>query len=200
MRASRRLADDPRGLRSGRSPTRCSSRCGVVRFACDANDEQPIAFEWTFEGAVPAVLENRDTTGPGAASASTPTSCATTRPASRPAGSRSTASAPSSTNWISTRDHSWGVRHEVGRRPATSSRPAGAGVGFRFSWCPMLFERPDGTRYAIHHQRREMRAPGSQELRRGRRGAPRRPREPSSRSPRPAFRRQPPVPRRHPPP
>ncbi len=31
-----------------------------IRFALEANDAQPVAFEWIFEGAVPAVLENHE--------------------------------------------------------------------------------------------------------------------------------------------
>jgi hypothetical protein len=36
-------------------------------------------------------------------------------------------------------------------------------VSFRFSWSPMLLERPDGSVYAIHHQHRLIRAFGYEE-------------------------------------
>lgn len=39
------------------------------------------------------------------------------------------------------------------------------GVNVRFSRSPMLLERPDGSRYAIHYQQREIRAFGYHERR-----------------------------------
>jgi hypothetical protein len=69
--------------------------------------------------------------------------------------------------WFSTRDHSWGIRYDVGQAP-TDIEPAGGlipGVSFRFSWSPMLLERGDGSRYAVHHQHRELRAFGYEERR-----------------------------------
>jgi hypothetical protein len=68
--------------------------------------------------------------------------------------------------WFSTRDHSWGVRQDVGLPPAdVETGGLVAGVSFRFSWSPMLLERADGSRYAIHHQHRLMRAFGYEESR-----------------------------------
>ena len=69
--------------------------------------------------------------------------------------------------WFSTRDHSWGVRHDVGL-PANDLEPShglGKGVAFRFSWSPMVLQRPDGSYYAMHHQYRETSAFGYQERR-----------------------------------
>ena len=70
-------------------------------------------------------------------------------------------------DWFSTRDHSWGVRHDVGQ-PPTDLEPSygfGVGVAFRFSWSPMLLQRPDGSYYAMHHQYRETAAFGYEERR-----------------------------------
>ena len=96
----------------------------VVRFRLEPNDVQPIAFEWTFEAAVPPFLEDRD------------------RHRSRPDGARVDAdivryhqsgiahgwaevdgdrARSRTTTWVSTRDHSWGVRYQVGR--PTRRRP-----------------------------------------------------------------------------
>jgi hypothetical protein len=52
---------------------------------------------------------------------------------------------------VSTRDHSWGVRYMVGaplEDVADEARPPG--VQTVVIWSPMLCERPDGSRYAIH--------------------------------------------------
>src|SRR5215471_5368001 len=62
VRASRRLAPEPDLTAVGPiryevlEPLRC------VRFALDENDCQPLAFEWTFERAVPPVVEDRSFT------------------------------------------------------------------------------------------------------------------------------------------
>jgi hypothetical protein len=55
-------------------------------------------------------------------------------------------------SWVSTRDHSWGVRYDVGTPPTdTEPRPGiPPGFGFLMFWCPALMERPDGSRYALH--------------------------------------------------
>src|SRR2546421_600900 len=55
--------------------------------------------------------------------------------------------------WVSTRDHSRGVRYGVGV-PVTDMPPSAAsaissGASFEFLWSPILMERPDGSRYAI---------------------------------------------------
>ena len=118
VRASRRLGARRRTARGRADPLR-GARAADVR-ALRARRRTtccPISFEWTFTGVVPvARSSNPSTTAAATDCASTPTSSATTRSAPPPGGSRSTASASSSTTttWVSTRDHSWGVRYMVG--------------------------------------------------------------------------------------
>ncbi len=57
--------------------------------------------------------------------------------------------------WVSTRDHSWGVRYDVGLPPRDlEPRDPLAGLSFRMIWSPIAMQRPDGTRYGIflHYQ------------------------------------------------
>ena len=166
VRASRRLSDDPDRTGAGPLHYEVLEPYRRVRFACDANDVVPIAFEWIFESAVPARLEQRDIQRSrrgyrvdaevlryhqiGVASGWVELD-----------GTR-TELAPDA--WFSTRDHSWGVRQDVGIPPTDlegGGRPAE--LSFRFSWSPMLLERADGTRYAIHHQHRHLRVMGYEE-------------------------------------
>jgi hypothetical protein len=49
------------------------------------------------------------------------------------------------------RDHSWGVRMDVGDPPADVYRPERLDQDFLLTWSPMCLTRPDGTRYEIHH-------------------------------------------------
>jgi hypothetical protein len=166
VRASRRLSDDADRLGAGPLHYDVLEPYRHVRFRCDANDVVPIAFEWVFEAAVPAKLEQRDIQRSrrgyrldaevlryhqiGVASGWVEVDGARTE--------------VSEGTWLSTRDHSWGVRQDVGR-PATDLESVGqpADLSFRFSWSPMLLERADGTRYAIHHQHRRLRVMGYEE-------------------------------------
>jgi hypothetical protein len=168
VRGSRRLSDDPERVGVGPVQYEVLEPFKRVRFSCEANDIVPVAFEWTFEAVVPPVLEQRD------------------RQHSR-RGYRLDADVlryhqiglasgwvevdrerreitPDS--WFSTRDHSWGVRQDVGL-PLPDIEGGGPGsvsrLSFRFSWSPMLLERSDGSRYAVHHQYRMLRAFGYEE-------------------------------------
>jgi len=168
VRGSRRLSDAPDRIGVGPIDYEVIEPFRRVRFACAANDVVPIAFEWTFEAVVPPRLEQRDR-----------------QPARR--GYRLEAEvlryhqmglasgwvevdgerrAITPETWFTTRDHSWGVRQDVGV-PASDLETSGGGArdgfSFRFSWSPMVLERPDGTVYAIHHQHRLLRAFGYEE-------------------------------------
>jgi hypothetical protein len=169
VRGSRRLSDDADTLSVGPISYTVVEPFRRVRFDCQRNDEVPIAFHWEFEAIVPAHLEDRDRSRArsgyrlesdllryhqiGVASGWVEVE-----------GERTTIA---DQHWFSTRDHSWGIRYDVGQAP-TDIEPAGGlipGVSFRFSWSPMLLERGDGSRYAIHHQHRELRAFGYEERR-----------------------------------
>jgi len=168
VRGSRRLSDAPDRIGVGPIDYEVLDPFRRVRFACAANDVVPIAFEWIFDAAVPPLLEKRDRQTArrgyrlqaevlryhqmGLASGWVEVDGARTE------------IAPDT--WFTTRDHSWGVRQDVGL-PLTdlegSNAPVLDGVSFRFSWSPMLLERRDGSIYAIHHQHRLMRAFGYEE-------------------------------------
>ncbi len=169
VRASRRLSDDPGSLSVGPIAYTVEEPHRRVRFAAARTDEVPISFEWVFEAVVPPHLEDRDRSRSrrgyriesdllryhqvGVASGWVEVD-----------GER-TEITPS--GWFTTRDHSWGVRHDVGLAPADVEPSGGLvpGVAFRFSWSPMLLERSDGSRYVVHHQHRHLRAFGYEEQR-----------------------------------
>jgi hypothetical protein len=169
VRASRRLSDDADALSVGPISYAVLEPFRRIRFACEPNSEMPIAFEWEFEAVTPAHLEDRDRSRGrrgfrlesdllryhqvGLASGWVEVDGDRTDMAKE--------------EWFSTRDHSWGIRYDVGQTPV-DIEPAGGlipGVAFRFSWSPMLLEREDGSRYAIHHQHRELKAFGYEERR-----------------------------------
>lgn len=162
VRASRRLGSDLETLGVGPVRYEVVEPMRTIRFRCDANDAQPVAFDWTFEAAVPPVLEDRhrDRSPRGFRIDSDVLRYHQTGVASGWVELDGTRTDITPDSWLSTRDHSWGIRQGVGL-PERDVESGGLveGVAFRFHWSPMLLERPDGTRYAIHHQFREMRVP-----------------------------------------
>jgi hypothetical protein len=153
VRASRRLFPDVERLEVGPIRYEVLEPLRSVRFSLSPNEVLPISFEWTFTGAVPAALElpeqhrSRD-------------------------GVRVDADIVryhhigTATGWVevdgvrrvlddstsvSTRDHSWGVRYMVGAPVSdVEEMPRPPGVSTTVIWSPLLCERPDGRRYAIH--------------------------------------------------
>ena len=64
--------------------------------------------------------------------------------------------------WAGTRDHSWGVRMQVGDPPPDLEPPVRPRGPRSFtSWAPWLLERTDGSRYALFHYFMESNLPGA---------------------------------------
>jgi len=125
----------------------------VIRFSLAPNDAQPIAFEWTFEGAVPPALEQREQhrSRDGARLDADIVRYHHTGTAWGWADVDGERTDFDTSTWVSTRDHSWGVRYMVGA-PVDDVAPAPVpeGVAMLILWCPVLCERADGSRYALH--------------------------------------------------
>ena len=153
VRASRELAPDPGVATVGPIRYEVVEPLQTVRFALDANDAQPVAFQWTFEGVVPPFLEHaeqhRSSDGyrldadivryhhAGVAHGWVEVDGARTE--------------FDDASWVSTRDHSWGVRYGVGAPlddVKAQSRPSSLQIAV--NWSPIVCERPDGSRYALH--------------------------------------------------
>lgn len=167
VRASRRLSDDVDRLGAGPIQYEVLEPYERVRFRCEANDVVPVAFEWVFRSVVPARLERRDVQRSRRgyrldAEVLRYHQIGVVESGWVEVDGARTECTPDT--WFTTRDHSWGVRQDVGQ-PAADVEGGGAisGFSFRFSWSPMLLERPDGSRYAIHHQHRHMRVMGYEE-------------------------------------
>jgi hypothetical protein len=153
VRASRTLAPDVDLTAVGPIAYEVLEPLQAVRFRLEPNEVLPISFEWTFTGAVPCALEDRE------------------QHRSRD-GLRLDADIVryhqigTATGWVevdgrryelddatsvSTRDHSWGVRYQVGAPLAdVADAPRPSSVSTTVMWSPLLLERPDGTRYGIH--------------------------------------------------
>lgn len=156
VRASRRLFPDHDRTVIGPVSYEVVEPLRIVRFRLDRNENQPIAFDWTFEAAVPPFSEERtfQRASRGGRVGADLVRYHQTGVASgwvQVDGERHEITPDS---WVSTRDHSWGVRYDVGQ-PATDLEPMPdiasiPGMTFAMIWCPLLFERTDRSRYAMH--------------------------------------------------
>ena len=153
VRASRRLSPTPQVTAIGPVHYEVLEPMRRVRFRLEANDCQPIAFDWTFEAAVPAQLEERTFLRNGYRTSADLVRYHQTGVASGWVELDGERTELTPESWVSSRDHSWGVRYDVGVPPTDVEGGAveiPEGVGFMMMWCPALLERPDGSRYAVH--------------------------------------------------
>jgi hypothetical protein len=164
VRGSRRLY--PEFDRSSVGPIRyeVDEPMKRVRFALDPNDCQPLAFEWTFEAVVPPATEERT-------HQRTPLGYRVSADLVRyhqigiaatgwiEIDGRREEITPE--EWVSTRDHSWGVRYDVGT-PPTDVDPFNPvdHMDFQMIWSPVLMTDPDGTRWGLFMHLIEMRGFG----------------------------------------
>jgi hypothetical protein len=153
VRASRSLAPDPETTSVGPIHYEVLEPLCRVRFALERNDVQPIAFEWIFEGVVPPFLEHpeqhRSADGYRLDADIVRYHHSGVAHGWVEVDGRRFEIDPG--HWVTTRDHSWGVRYGVGaplEDVAPPRRPAG--MATTVMWCPIVCERADGSRYALH--------------------------------------------------
>ena len=163
VRASRALAPDPESVAVGPIHYEVTVPLREIRVRLEPNDEQPIAFDFTFIGEVPCVVEDREDRRDlhGFRKATDQIRYHQTGVARgwlEIDGQRQEI-APES--WVSTRDHSWGVRPSVGA-PLVDAEPDLHDMipSALAIWNPILFERDDGSRYAFHHYYLNFHGPG----------------------------------------
>ena len=134
VRGSRRLSDDQELLGAGPIRYEVLEPLKTVRFSLEANDTQPIAFEWIYETVLPPLVEDRThnrTAGRIAAELVRYHQIGVCSGWVEIDGER-TEITPDT--WVSTRDHSWGVRYDVGApadRPRAGRRPRRPAVPVR---------------------------------------------------------------------
>jgi hypothetical protein len=153
VRASRALAPDPGRSAVGPITYEVLEPFTRIRFALAANDVVPIEFEWIFEAAAPAGLEDheRHRSADGYridADVVRYHQSGTATGWCEVDGQRTELT---DETWVSTRDHSWGVRYQVGVPPAdVASREMPSELSTLVIWSPILCERDDGSRYGLH--------------------------------------------------
>lgn len=155
VRASRRLTPRPDTTVIGPISYEVLEPFRTVRFRLADNDCQPIAFDWTFEAIVPPQLEDRTFNRSGGRVSADLVRYHQTGVASGWVSVDGLRTEIAPERWVATRDHSWGVRYDVGQ-PALDLEPRQEPPGFSFAmiWCPVAMTRADGSRYALflHYQ------------------------------------------------
>lgn len=161
VRASRSLSPEPELSSIGPIRYEVVEPLRAVRFVLEANDVQPIAFDWLFESIVPPFLEDRSH---NRSNYRVTTDLVRYHQTGTARGwvevdGRRVDIHPDS--WVSTRDHSWGLRYDVGQplEDVEKSDPL-TGVSFQMIWCPLFMERRDASRYALLLHYQIVKAPG----------------------------------------
>jgi hypothetical protein len=123
-----------------------------VRFALDPNPCQPLAFDWVYEAVLPPATEERthQRTPLGYRVSADLVRYHQIGTASGWVEIDGVRQEITSDQWVSTRDHSWGVRYDVGT-PPTDVDPFNpvAEMDFKMIWSPILMTDPDGTRWGL---------------------------------------------------
>ncbi|MGY1829711.1 hypothetical protein ACI8AA_04680 [Geodermatophilus sp. SYSU D01180] len=153
VRASRQLDSDPERVGVGPLDYEVLEPLRKVRWVLRENHVLPIRFDLTVTGVLPPFLESKDSQR-------------------EPSGFRICSDLlryhqPSTVSgriwvdgeqidvhdeeWFGFRDHSWGVRMDVGEPPVDVYRPDRLAGDFILTWSPMWLQRPDGSSYEIHH-------------------------------------------------
>lgn len=155
VRASRRLSNAPEQMSIGPIGFEILEPLHKVRFTLEPSDTQPIAFDWTFEGVVPPFSEERTHRRNGYRVSSDLVRYHQVGTASGWVEIEGVRTELDPAGWVSTRDHSWGVRHDVGH-PLVDLEPQNplSGVTFKMAWCPLVMHRADRTQYGafLHYQ------------------------------------------------
>ncbi|WP_068268773.1 hypothetical protein [Aldersonia kunmingensis] len=153
VRASRQLDLDTERVGVGPLDYEIIEPLRKVRWVLQENDVVPLRFDLTITGVLPPFLEQKDAQR-------------------EPHGFRvqsdllryhqaSTISGEiwldgerievRDEEWFGFRDHSWGVRMDVGEVAPDVYKPQRLDGDFILTWSPMWLQRPDGTSYEIHH-------------------------------------------------
>jgi len=154
VRGSRSLNSDPSTVNVGPIRYHIIEPLNCIRVVLERNDAQPIAFDITFHSAAGCVVEDREDRRDmfGYRRSTDQIRFHQTGVVSgwlEVDGQRVDIDPD---HWVSTRDKSWGVRPSVGV-PMTDMQPEyHEHIAQALAiWNPLLFTKPDGSRYAFHH-------------------------------------------------
>lgn len=151
VRASRQLAPEPNTTIIGPIRYEIVEPLRSVRFVLEPNDVQPIAFDCLFEGVLPCTFEDRTHIRTGYRISAELVRYHQIGRCSGWIEVDGVRTEITPDTWVSTRDHSWGVRYGIGQevqglQPRPEPSPDDT---YHFFWTPSYLERPDGSPYGI---------------------------------------------------
>ncbi|OBK27406.1 hypothetical protein A5634_23125 [Mycobacterium asiaticum] len=151
VRAGRRLSSDPSSTDVGPIHYRVVEPLKAIRVTLDTNEHAPIAFDVTMRGTFPAALEDPwpDRSPDGYRVTHNVLRYHQIGVASGWVELEGVRTEVKPEEWISIRDHSWGLRPGVGK-PIPGLPRGGRRINQMFmTWCPMTLTRPDGSAYSL---------------------------------------------------
>jgi hypothetical protein len=164
VRASRSLSSDPDSISVGPIHYEIVEPLKVIHVWLEVNDVQPIAFDMVFKGVVPPYLEEREDRRDSHgfrrnADQIRYHQTGLARGWVEVLGNRIDIDM---NTWVATRDHSWGIRQDVGA-PLTDVEPMDpmdVVPKVLAIWNPILFQKADGSHYAMHQYHLEFHGSG----------------------------------------
>ena len=164
VRASRELASAPESIDVGPLRYEIVEPLKTIRVILEPNHVQPVAFDLLLEGGAPCVLEEREDrrTLTGYRHTANQVRYHQTGTASGWVEVQGKRVEVRPESWVMTRDHSWGIRPDVGLPiPDLVPDPVdGSGQKVLAVWNPLFFQLPDGSTYAFHQYFLEYSSPG----------------------------------------
>jgi len=152
VRGSRRLFPNPDDTGVGPIRYEVLEPMRRVRFRLEPNECQPLAFDWVYEAVLAPATEERtyQRTPLGYRVSADLVRYHRIGTASGWVELDGVRHEMDPDEWVSTRDHSWGVRYDVGT-PPTDVDPFDPipDMDFQMIWCPSLMTDPDGSRWGL---------------------------------------------------
>jgi hypothetical protein len=167
VRAGRRLSSDPNGTDVGPVHYSVVEPLRAIRISLDPSEHAPIAFDLTLRGQFDAALEDPwpDRSPDGFRVTHNVLRYRQVGVASGWIELEGERTDVDPQQWISVRDHSWGIRPGVGK-PIPGLPRGGRGVTHMFmTWLPMTLTRCDGTPYSLFVFYQEERGDGFHSVR-----------------------------------
>lgn len=168
VRAGRRLSSDPSGTEVGPIRYEVVEPLKKVRLRLEASEHAPVSFDVLLEGEFAPALEDPwpDRSPDGYRVTHNVLRYHQIGVASGWVDVEGERTEFGSDDWISIRDHSWGLRPGVGKPiPGLARRPQHKIDQMLMTWMPITMTRPDGSKYSLFLFYQEERGPGYVQIR-----------------------------------
>ena len=156
VRVSRELSQDPEATDVGPLHYAVTKPLEAVRFALDPNEGAAIAFDLEMTALTPPYFEDRDRRWDRMGMRVVSDLLRYHQPV-RASGWVEVEGDRKDVSWVGFRDHSWGVRRDVGAAPSDIRQPsrALADTDYLMHWAPFALQTPEGEWYELQYYLQE---------------------------------------------